>query len=109
MLYSKSTGFDLDSQHRNLLQPERYKKKIFFVALGLFGFSLNESIVCCPDKQVGYIHIRNLGTPLPNSLILETQQSKPPAKAHSTPLSFLEINQSGTLIATASEKVPPIS
>jgi len=62
---------------------------------GLFCFSLNEKILCCPDKQeIGHIHIVNLA-----------KNEEHHSKAHSGPLAYIEVNQKGDLIGTASVKV----
>jgi hypothetical protein len=62
---------------------------------GLFSFSLDEKILCCPDKQdIGYINIVNIES-----------NTEIHAKAHSGPLAFIETNAQGNLIGTASVKV----
>jgi len=62
---------------------------------GLFCFSLNEKILCCPDKHdIGFINIVNIDS-----------NTEIHAKAHSGPLAFIEINAQGNLIGTASVKV----
>jgi len=61
---------------------------------GLFCFSLNEKILCCPDKHdIGFINIVNIDS-----------NTEIHAKAHSGPLAFIEINAQGNLIGTASVK-----
>ncbi len=73
--------------------------------VGLFAFSLNENILVCPDKQVGNIIIKTLTGKSSEVWLNPDPPETKTTTAHSTPLSFLEINKDGDLIATASEKV----
>lgn len=66
-----------------------------FISIGLFCFSVSEKMLCCPDQQdIGSIHIVNL-----------ENNHHSTVKAHNAPLSCMETDYEGDLIATTSTKV----
>lgn len=60
---------------------------------GLCSFSMDGEILCCPDKEVGYVKVSDY-----------TKKVTKSKKAHSSSVRALEISDTGSYFATASEK-----
>ena len=70
---------------------------------GLCCISLKEDLICCLDQEIGHIKIKCYDKDIQ---LADNKNSKLiTKKAHSTTLSYIELNVSGDKLATASEKV----
>jgi len=75
--------------------------------LGVFNFSLNETLLCTLDpKEFGFFNIINLGMDRTKKefMSIETKEIRV-TKAHSTGISRIEISPKGDLVATSADKV----